>query len=86
MVDRHRDALAARLGHQLGRLLDRLGAVDLGAALARGAPGGVDGSPRLAERHRDPAAAAARSPAHQGDLACQRPTHAGVVPIASRGR
>ena len=65
VVHLHGDALAAGLGHELGRLLDRLRAVHLRAPLARGPARAVDGRARLAERHRDAAPAAARGARHQ---------------------
>ena len=80
VVDRDGDSLAARRGHELGGLLDRLGPVDLGAAPARAAAGRVDRRPRLAERDGDAAAGAPRRPGDQRDLAGQRAAHA----VASR--
>ena len=69
VVDRDRDPLPARRGHQLRGLLDRLGAVDLRAPLARAAAGRVDRRARLAERDRDAAPAAAGRARDQRDLA-----------------
>ena len=55
VVDGHGDAVAAGGGHPLGRLLDRLGPVVLGAVRPCRAPGAVHGRPRLAQRDRRPA-------------------------------
>ena len=80
VVDRHRDALAARRRHHLGRLLDRLRPVDLGPALAGAAAGRVDGGARLPEGDRDAAAAAARRAGDQRDPAFEWSAHADTLP------
>ena len=69
VVDGDRDALAAGRGDELGGLLDRLRAVDLGAPLARAAAGAVDGRAGLAERDGDAAARAAGGAGDERDHA-----------------
>ena len=86
VVDRHGDALPARLAHELGGLLDRLGAVDLRARSRVLRPGRVHGRARLAERDRDAAPSAARGARAPARPALQRPAHAGTPSIVSRGR
>jgi hypothetical protein len=83
VVDRDGDALAAGRGDQLGGLLDRLRAVDLGAPLARAAARRVDGRARLAQRHRDAAAGAPRRAGDERDLAREWPAHGVILPCAT---
>jgi hypothetical protein len=75
VVDVDGDALATRVGHELGGLLDRLRAVVLRAPLARRAPRAVDRRVGLAERDGRAAAGAAGGARDERDLACQRTRH-----------
>ena len=71
MVDPDGDAAPAGLIYELGRLLDGLGAIVLGAPLARGAPGDVDRCSARAELDRYPASGSARPPSHQSHFVFQ---------------
>ena len=84
VVDGDRDALSPGIRHQLRRLLDRLGPVDLRAALACAAAGRIHRRARLAQRHRDPPARAPRRAGDDGDdvLESSGELDADEVPIA----
>ncbi len=75
MVGGHGDAPAARLGDQVGGVLDRLGPVVLGAAGAGGAAGDVHRGARRAEFHGDAPSGSPGRPGHQRDLVPQRLCH-----------
>ena len=76
VVDRDRDPLAARGVDERGGLLDRLGAVVLGALLPGRATGAVDGCARLSQRDRRAAPGSAGRTRDQRDLARQIGMHA----------
>ena len=83
MVDPDGDALPARLVDEFGRLLDRLGAIVLGALGARRPPRYVDRSPGRAELDRYPAPCPARPPATRATF----PSNGAIMnllPIASK--
>ena len=71
VVARHRDALPAGGGDQLGGLFDGLRTADLRAALAGAPPGRIDGGPGGAQLHGDAPARAPRRPGDQRDLSVQ---------------
>ncbi|MDQ0835333.1 hypothetical protein QF032_007177 [Streptomyces achromogenes] len=72
VVGGYGDAPAAGLGDQVGGVLYGLGAVVLGAPLAGGAPGHVDGGAGRAQLHGDAPAGAPGRSRDQGDPALQR--------------
>jgi hypothetical protein len=75
MVGGNGDALPARLGDELGGLLDRLRAPVLGLTLPRGSPRAVDGCAGRAQFDGDPTAGAASGAGDQGNLAIERSGH-----------
>jgi hypothetical protein len=69
MVGLHGDTEPTRLGHQFGRLFDRLGTIKFGWLGARGAARAVDGGAGGAQFGCDAAAGAAGGAGDQGDFA-----------------
>lgn len=77
-------AAPARFVHEGGRPFDHLGAIILGAPLARGAPGHVDCRPGSSQLDRYPASGSTRTPCNQDHLTFQLRRHIGLLPFFSR--